>query len=107
MAGTLFLTYYVLFCSYQQWIIKDNKIILKKLIGKDVCINENEIQKIEKKRIFVIRLGPAWAESFIVHGKNNKITILINEKYRCFLEEYFSKYESIIDDQTPHPGCLG
>ena len=107
LANSLCLTYYVLFCSYQQWIIKDNDIILKKLVGKNVCINENEIQKIEKKPIFTIRIGPTWANAFIVHGKKDKITILINEKYRCFLEEYFSKYESIIEDKTVHPGCLG
>ena len=106
-AGALYFTYYVLFCSYQQWIIKDNNIILKKIVGKNVCINENEIQKIEKKLIFVIRIGPAMAETFIVHGKNNKITILINERYRYFLEDYFSKYESIIDDKTIKVGCLG
>ena len=42
----------------------------------------------------------------VVMKKKNKI-ILINEKYRCFLEDYFSKYESIIDDKTTHAGCLG
>ena len=91
-------------------MIEDNKIILKKLIGKDVCINGNEIQKIEKKRIFAIILGPVWVEAFIVHGKNNKISILLHGKHRQLLEDYFAKYESIIDDQTPrtpHPGCLG
>ena len=106
-AGALYFTYYVLFCSYQQWIIKDNDIILKKFVGKNVCINENEIQKIEKKLISAIRIGPTLAEAFIVHGKKDKIIILINEKYRCFLEDYFSKYESIIDDKIPHAGCLG
>ena len=106
-SGALYFTYYVLFCSYQQWIIEDKSITLKKFVGKNVCINENEIQKIEKKLIFAIKIGPALTESFIVHGKKDKITILINEKYRCFLEDYFSKYESIIEDKTVHTGCLG
>ena len=68
---------------------------------------EEYIEKIEKKLIFAIRIGPTLAEAFIVHGKKDKIIILINEKYRCFLEDYFSKYESIIDDKIPHVGCLG
>lgn len=65
---------------YGYWFLSENEICGKKLFRKKVSIKINEIERVEKKIVPALVLGTYKSEAYIIHSKDKKIVVLIDEK---------------------------
>ena len=67
---------------YEYWVLLDNSIICKKLFSKKKEIKLAEIVKVDKKIVPALVLGAYKSESYIIHSKEDRISILLNDRKR-------------------------
>ena len=111
-AGALYFTYYVLFCSYQQWIIKDNDIIVTTLDyqnwDRENDENNDESYFVEKYRdkieggiVISVSVTPLY-DVEIIMDNGIKIELFVKNGYHHFDDEN-EQWVFFREDDHSHP----
>ena len=77
----------ILCFAYEYWIIYNDRIILKKMIGKPKTIFRDQITNVYKKKVPSIL--SYVCDGYVVESKSTHITIILNKKNKDVLDEYF------------------
>ncbi|MBQ8497874.1 MAG: hypothetical protein IJ489_10540 [Clostridia bacterium] len=91
----------LIFGCYEYWYVKDETLCCKKPFRRKKYIRFSDIQKAEKTNVTVL-LSHLYSYShyrqpaYIIYGKEEKITIILNPKNEKYVKDTFEKYNRYI-----------
>ena len=77
----------ILIYGYQYWTLENDRIILKKLLGKPQIMFREQITSIQKKKVRTILNYSC--DAFVIETPTTRIAIFVNKGNKEILETYF------------------